>query len=312
MSDIATPTQTLSSPVKKGAKVSLIKTINIEKLKAKYLSNFSIDVSRFFDNLSEIEVYRCDETGYQFYYPFNLDGDGQFYEELERFEWYYLDWKWEHTQTKGMLKKGQSVLEVGCGPASFVKRLQQEGFEAVGLELNEHCVKQAQQQGLDVRLELVQEHAKNSPEKYDLVCSFQVLEHIADVQSYIQASLDCLKPGGKLVVCVPNNGAFIKDDPLNVLNMPPHHMGLWQEGSLRNLENCFPMQTNEIRFEPLEERHFHWYRKIWESKYLPKESSLIYRIYHKLGLFRILDKLIASNSQKIHGHSVLAVYQKLD
>ncbi|MFK7923122.1 MAG: class I SAM-dependent methyltransferase [Bacteroidia bacterium] len=299
------------SPLTQTSDIESINKIPVTTLVKKYRDNYEIDASPFFNGLDAVEVYECKKTGYQFFYPFNLDGDGPFYEQLERFDWYYLPWKWEHQQTLALLETGQSVLEVGCGPAKFIEKLQAEGFQAVGLELNEHCVNQAKAKGMDVRHELVQDHAKNSPAQYDLVCSFQVLEHIADVSSYIQGCLDCLKPGGKLVVAVPNNDAFIKEAQWNVLNMPPHHMGLWKEDSLRNLQSCFSMETKEIRFEPLEPRHFHWYRKVQEGKYLPKENSVLYKIYHKMGLYRIIDKWIQLRHQQIHGHSIMAIYQKL-
>ena len=105
-----------------------------------------------------------------------------------------------------------------------------------------------------------------------------------------------------------------RNDSLNVLRKEENKRKFVAQvdGSKQVHSPEFEMETKEIRFEPLEPRHFHWYRKIWESKYLPKESSLLYRIYHKLGLFRIVDKMIANRSQKIHGHSILAIYQKLD
>lgn len=300
------------SPLTQSSEVESIQQIHVSTLVKKYKENFEMDTSSFFEGIESVEVFECKKTGYQFYFPFNLDGDGNFYEQLERFDWYYLPWKWEHQQTLSLLQTGQSVLEIGCGQGSFIKRLQNEGYKSVGLELNEHCVNQAQSEGLDVKLELVQDHAIAQKDQYDIVCSFQVLEHIADVKSFIQAKLDCLKPGGKLVVCVPNNGAFIKDAKWNVLNMPPHHMGLWKEESLRKLADCFNMKVADIRFEPLEKRHFHWYRKVWESKYLPKENSLLYQIYHKIRLYKLVDKWIQNQSQNIHGHSIMAIYQKLD
>lgn len=299
------------SPITQKSELQALEAIPVNTLVEKYHSLFDLDTSAYFKGIDQVKVYECKESGYQFFYPFNIDGDGKFYEKLEKYDWYYLPWKWEHEQTLSLLDKGQYVLEVGCGPASFLKKLKQENIKVAGLELNEHCVAQAQKEGLDVKLELVQNHAQNYPEQYDLVCSFQVLEHIAEVRSYIQASLDCLKPGGKLVVCVPNNGSFIKDAEWNVLNMPPHHMGLWKEESLRKLENFFPMKVEEIRFEPIEPRHYHWYRKVWERKHLPKENSFLYKLYHKIGLPKLVEKWIDLRRNKIHGHSIMAIYQKI-
>ncbi|MEL6589904.1 MAG: class I SAM-dependent methyltransferase, partial [Bacteroidota bacterium] len=213
-----TKTQPLVSPINQQGVCQAVDTISVAGLRQKYQELYQLDITPFVESLEEITIYECPYTGYQFFHPFSLAGDGPFYEHLEQYPWYYLPWKWEHEKSLGLLQAGQKVLEIGCGQGSFIAKLQSEGYEATGLELNEHGVALACEQGLDVRGELVQDHALVAANQYDLVCSFQVLEHIADIQSFIQAKLDCLKVGGKLIVAVPNNDSFIKDANWNVLN----------------------------------------------------------------------------------------------
>jgi hypothetical protein len=63
-------------------------TEQIEKVSVKYLIQgykdlLGIDVSRFFLNLDSIYIYKCNDTGYRFYYPETIFGDAAFYSELQ-------------------------------------------------------------------------------------------------------------------------------------------------------------------------------------------------------------------------------------
>ena len=63
-----------------------------------YQQQVGVDVSRFFKDLPEFYLYGCKDTGYRFYFPKGLDGDGKFYEELQNRlgNDYYHDWKVEN------------------------------------------------------------------------------------------------------------------------------------------------------------------------------------------------------------------------
>jgi 2-polyprenyl-3-methyl-5-hydroxy-6-metoxy-1,4-benzoquinol methylase len=80
---------------------------------------------------------------------------------------------------------------------------------------------------------LIQDFCKTHKNEFDVVCFFQVLEHIKDVDSFMRSSITILKNKGKILIAVPNNDAFVmKYDYLRgVGNVPPppphhHHVGL--------------------------------------------------------------------------------------
>jgi len=258
----------IQSPLTKKNNVKKVGSIATAKIVSSYENMFELDVSSFFENLKNIDIYECEETGYQFYHPLNICGDGNFYEHLQQYEWYYMPWKWEHEVAYEKLKKKDKILEVGSGGNGFIERLHHEGFDITGLELNQESIKDAQEKGLKVHNEMIDEHAQKNSEVYDVVCSYQVLEHIADVRSFIQSSLDCLKVGGKLIICVPNNNSFLKDS-FNILNMPPHHMGLWNKESLMSLEKVFSIKLEETLFQPLQEYHETYFLQTAFRRYMP-------------------------------------------
>lgn len=286
-----------------------IKSISVKKLKKQYLNNFNINVSSFFKNLDEIHIYECKNTGYQFYYPFYISGNSKFYEELQNFDWYYMPWKWEHKTTLEYLNGNEKILEVGSGGLGFIEKLTNEGFDITGLELNEDSIKKANIKGLKVFNESIQDYSLKNKEKYDIVCSYQVLEHITEVYSFIRAQIDCLKKGGKLIVSVPNNYSFLGYDTNNYLNMPPHHMGLWSEKSLKSLTKVFKeIKLKEVIFEPLQIYHKNYFIDTM-SKYYTNKLKLSNPIFNK-----ILNKLISKTSflfsKKIKAFTIQVIYEK--
>ena len=300
---------TILCPLSGLPNVVLEKEIGCDWLIANYQQQLGIDVSRYFASLESIQIYKCLDTGYRFYYPFNVDGDGAFYEALQKFDWYYMDWKWEHQITSEMIKPTDKVLEIGCARGGFLNRLKEMGMESTGLELNRSAAEAARARGLNVLDQSIQDHARENPQKYDLVCSFQVVEHIANIRSFMQASLDALRKGGTLVMSVPNNyrGSPLLHD--NILDMPPHHMGLWDNVSLANLQMVFPLHLEKLMFEPVQKSHRGIYHSIVQEKFAI-HLGLTGKIANHLMAW-IQQRTIQYLADYLPGHTVLAHYRKL-
>lgn len=260
------------SPITLSANIVFQAKVDCGFIIQKY-KEIDIDVSRYFLGMPDVSVYKCLDTGYRFFYPFHVDGDSDFYEKLQKFDWYYMPWKWEHDMATRYIKKGMRILEVGCGRGEFLSRIVSKGVIPVGLELNVGAIKDRVEVDLDIRNETIQDHSKMYPAFYDLVCSFQVLEHISDVRTFLQAKLDVLKPGGIMIISVPNNAGFLADGE-NTLNLPPHHMGLWDEVSLLNLQKVFNIRHMGTHFEPLQKYHETYFLDILKKKKAYKYLAL--------------------------------------
>ena len=89
----------IRSPLTQGP-TKHIKDIDVSDIVENYKIQFNIDIKKYFYDIiiETIQVFECIETGYQFYTPKNISGDSEFYERLQRFEWYYMLWKWEHEE----------------------------------------------------------------------------------------------------------------------------------------------------------------------------------------------------------------------
>ncbi|MDZ4851319.1 MAG: methyltransferase domain-containing protein [Pirellulaceae bacterium] len=299
----------IDSPLVVGSCATQIATVDVQAICESYANLYNMDVRRFFDGMTSVGVYQCDASRLVFFHPHSTSGDSEFYEQLQQFPWYYMPWKWEHGIAESYVAEGLDLLEIGCAKGGFLKKLNGTMGKRVGLELNKAAQRDAIDDGVDVRCESVQSHSVSNVECYDIVCSFQVMEHIYELRSVLNASIAALKVGGKLIISVPNNHSFIKDLD-NALNMPPHHMCLWEEDSLRSLQNYYPLKLEMIKFEPIQKYHYahviaaainrniryEIFRKVL------RRMSTVMRAHIFFGLFR----------RHIRGHSILAVYRKVE
>jgi SAM-dependent methyltransferase len=263
------------SPLTGSGNVSKIDSFDTKKLVNDWLKSLSIDISDELAGNSRIDLYRCNETGLRFFVPSTVAGSEHLYEQLQKFEWFYMPWKWEHQVLYSRLQAAEKILEVGCATGSFIEKLHSEGFDAQGIEYNSAAVTAARERNLPVSSTDLHTLATTSPAAFDVVCSFQVLEHASDPRAFLENCIALLKPGGRLVICVPNNESFLRYQ-YNLLDMPPHHMTQWAIDTFYALEKLFPLHLTYVEYEPLAPYHVTGY--LFAQKKRLRESSKFYRI----------------------------------
>jgi SAM-dependent methyltransferase len=298
------------SPVTKTGKCVVYATLETKKIVSQYKSELDIDVSGYFQH-EKVNVYECKDSGYRFYHPKELMADGAFYELLEqKTNNTYYSKRWEHVKALDFIKSNDAVLDIGCGSGKFLKMVKEQKKASVieGLELNLQCVELLRGTGYVIHNKTIEEFGLEG-KKFDVISAFQVLEHIYDVASFVEGCISCLKPGGKIIIGVPNNNPFIlKHDTYHTLNLPPHHMGLWNVGSLKNMGLQFGLRTVFGKVEHLQQ-HKEWF--------LVQRAWLISRnpIYHVLKIiprpvYKFFTKLFSTSIDGMYCLSVFEVERK--
>lgn len=98
------------------------------------------------------------------------------------------------------------VLEVGCGQGGFGARLAQ-AYDYVGVEPDAVSCEVARQRLADAGGRGEVRHGDLSvvgdDESFDLLCAFEVIEHIEDDATTMRAWADRLRPGGSLLLSTP-------------------------------------------------------------------------------------------------------------
>ena len=106
------------------------------------------------------------------------------------------------------LQKDQSTnfIDIGCGAGSLSHFLLKRGMFGVGVESSDQAYEQCQHtiaEDIELGTFKLFRNLNESVEKFDLVICINVLEHISDDGQFLQKILNCLKPGGLLIIGVP-------------------------------------------------------------------------------------------------------------
>ena len=108
---------------------------------------------------------------------------------------------------------GKKVLDVGCGGGILAESMAREGAEVTGLDMGAEPLQVARLHALEsgVAVDYVQEtveaHAHAHPGLYDVVTCMEMLEHVPDPQSVVQACARWVKPGGHVFFSTINRNA---------------------------------------------------------------------------------------------------------
>lgn len=98
-------------------------------------------------------------------------------------------------------------LDVGCGSGEVLLVARERGWEVAGAEPVEQSAEIARDRGLDVRTALLQDSGLETG-AWDVVSAFHVLEHITDGQAFLRLLATYAKPGGLVVVEMPNWSSY--------------------------------------------------------------------------------------------------------
>lgn len=215
-----------------------------------------------------VELVQCDTCDLK-WYKGGAIGDAPFYEALQRHAWYYQGDKAEYAFAASQLRVGWRLLEVGCGRGAFAQRIPQ-GVSYRGIEFNAEAVGKARAAGLNVEVRDVYDEARSRPGYYDVVCHFQVLEHVPDVAGFLRGSVAALREGGMLIVAVPAEDSFVGLAESSWLNMPPHHQTRWSDRALDAAFRAAGVEPGVIWHEAVAPEHADWQGNVlatagWQS-----------------------------------------------
>lgn len=118
----------------------------------------------------------------------------------------YSDWRLNILVENYSLGKTGKILDIGCGKGNFLQRFSKKfpNWILYGIEASENALKFAKK-----KLSTAQFYEglfTHDPfgEKFDLIVSLGVIEHLEDPNSFLQLAKSCLKENGIFLFDIPN------------------------------------------------------------------------------------------------------------
>ena len=165
----------------------------------------------------------------------------------------YYGWRWEFDKaSKDIMEnvpKGD-ILEIGCGQGIFLERLESQ-FNVYGIDVNTTSIEVAQKKGLKVyacRLENIIQYGL--PREFDIITFFNLLEHIDNPRGFISSVNKLVKPGGLVMMSVPNMERASRKLWKEIWDMPPHHLVRYSREGLKILLDECGFDTVKTELEP--------------------------------------------------------------
>ena len=102
---------------------------------------------------------------------------------------------------------GGRILDIGCGRGIHLHELAERGFAVHGFEVSAHATK-----GIDPRVQLAiapsLQEVRYPDQYFDEIIIWHVYEHVPDPVALLVEMQRILKPGGKLILSVPNYSSY--------------------------------------------------------------------------------------------------------
>jgi 2-polyprenyl-3-methyl-5-hydroxy-6-metoxy-1,4-benzoquinol methylase len=128
------------------------------------------------------------------------------------------------------------LCDIGCADGQFLELARAAGWQVCGVELNPPAVKRTRARGIEVfegSLEAIEDLPWHS---FDLVTSWDVLEHTAQPREFAERAARLVAPGGWLALTTLNRRSLaFRVFGTRWSMVVPDHFTYWDMGSLRLL-----------------------------------------------------------------------------
>ena len=151
-----------------------------------------------------------------------------------------------------------NVLDIGCGNGRFLQELIRKNYNAYGIELPSKSAERASQiPGLKLKIGKLCE-GDYEENFFDAVTLWHVIEHLSEPKKTLQIIEKILKPGGYLVISLPNidsiqsrlfRGRWLHLDP-------PRHLFFFTASELTKIMQTFGFERVAIKYFSLEQNPF--------------------------------------------------------
>jgi len=162
----------------------------------------------------QFSVYRCRNCSLSFVYPFPDKSTTLYNEEYFR-RWYIRYYSERRTYITKLFSifekyippKGK-LLDVGCGVGILLDVAKEKGYEIYGQDVSPFAVNYCREKGYKVFDKPLPQ--LNLPEaSFDIITILDVIAHLKDPVSYIEACRKLLKPGGYLIIKTPYHPPYL-------------------------------------------------------------------------------------------------------
>lgn len=140
---------------------------------------------------------------------------------------------------------GKTSLEAGSFPGAFIPTVARKGYLVHGVDFNSGNTKDLPDWLRSLGLPVGEfwrddffDFIKDDTKRFDLVCSFGLIEHFENFEEVIKTHMDLVKPGGQLIITTPNFRGWMQFLPHRLFdneNLKKHYLPSMNPAKWRRL-----------------------------------------------------------------------------
>ena len=166
-------------------------------------------------------------------------------------------------------RKLNRLLDIGCGDGYFLDAAKKRGWEVYGIEFMDNAVELCQSKGIVMHKGTLQTYPLEI--QFDVITSFEVLEHINDGKNHVQKIYELLRSGGLFYFTTPNFNSLTRKligGKWMVIEYP-EHLTYYTSRTIKNLLLASGFRKVTLKTTGYSKEHM----KISESKKTSPENS---------------------------------------
>lgn len=153
--------------------------------------------------------------------------------------------------------KGKKALEVGCAIGAAADILHERGFDVIATDISSYAIKKAKKVLPHITFEImdIEKEQKKMKNTFDLVYSFEVIEHLQHPEKALKNMYKMLKEGGSVICSTPYPYKYVMWDETHInVRYPEEWVKAFKKAGFKKIE------YKHIGFVPFFyrfSRHFH-------------------------------------------------------
>jgi len=202
----------------------------------------------------------------------------------------------EFLDQTNLLKPSDKILEIGCGIGTVVHELSKKGHDIIGIDISSEAIEYGRKKYGSMSLEVqAAETLPYEDKSFEVVLSFDLFEHIAQIDKHISEVKRVLRPGGYYLFQTPNRYSNIIYETLwtKSLQWRRYHPSLHSPGQLRRRMARHGFKTQFVKMNPINEFTEKKLQKLGLlGKILRRVNSCRMPFVLQTNLYVIADKII--------------------
>ena len=171
-------------------------------------------------------------------------------------------------------RKTNKILDVGCGIGYFLEVAKKRGWDVYGTEFTNIAVYKCSEKGIKMKKGIL-DPENYLPEEFDIITSFEVIEHINNPIHELNNFHKLLRKGGLVYVTTPNFNSLLRyrlKSDYNIICFP-EHLSYYTPNTLKKVFTRVGFKTKKIQSTGISLTRIKTSKGVSKQSFISKESD---------------------------------------